>query len=409
MSLEMSPKTRDGAVASRILNGNCYLGMFAMGSLTGAIGPLLVYIIRFYRLDFSVAGLPIVFDAAGYFAGTFSVSFLWSLERARTILWLSSIAMLLVLMGIVITCQHFALFLILLFCLGLASGFLNVGIDSLFSEVHRAQRARYLTLAHLFFGIGAFTGPLLVILVQAVSDKWYLYYLVMGILFIPIVFVFTHKPIFPHARTVGQTADGSRRDGRKELLVSFPFWAFLLIMFFSLGVEIAFSSWTPLYLTEIRKTSDALGGYSISAFWLALIAGRLIFYRIAHRIDLTLSLIAGSLGSALFISMLYISGAETAILLFAALTGFVYSVMYPIILAVGTGCFPRQAGFVTGAISTSGAVGCIFFPWIMGPVSQSMGLSKSVFCIPVMCLMMAGITALFFSYQQKTNLEAASG
>ena len=52
----------------------CYLGMFTLGILTGAIGPLLVSISHYFHLDISRAGWPIVFDAAGYLAGTLIIS-----------------------------------------------------------------------------------------------------------------------------------------------------------------------------------------------------------------------------------------------------------------------------------------------------------------------------------------------
>lgn len=76
-------------------------------------------------------------------------------------------------------------------------------------------------------------------------------------------------------------------------------------------------------------------------------------------------------------------------------------------LAAGSGLFPGQVGLVIGAISTSGAVGCIFFPWIMGPVTNAVGLAASVYLIPVMCLAMAGVVYSLRVYQQRGAVAAA--
>jgi fucose permease len=393
-----------------MLNINCYLSMLAMGSFVGAIGPLLVYIVRFYHLEVSMAGVPVVADAAGYFAGTFMVSFVWRLSWARFILLCSAAAMGVSLLGIVFVHGSYPLFLLFLFLLGLSSGFLNVGVDSLFSEIYGVNRARYLALSHLFFGIGAFIGPLLVVFSLWATGIWYLYFLFMGLIFVPIALIFWNRRVF---ESVTETAAknsasvGTVCTGFRELALSPVFWGFVMVMFFNLGVEIAFSSWTPLYFAEIRQSNEAFGGYLISTFWFALILGRFVLYRVAHRIDLTLFLIWGSLGSALFIFLIYYCSGAFSVLLFTALFGLVFSAMYPSILAVATGLFPGQVGRVTGAISTGGAVGCIFFPWIMGPVTRAAGLSRSVYFIPVICMVMGGIVALVFLFQKRNGRVTA--
>jgi len=70
----------------RRLNTTCYFGMLILGSMTGAMGPLLVAITRFFDLDLSRAGLPVVLDALGYLGGAFLTSFLWRLDRSPLLL-----------------------------------------------------------------------------------------------------------------------------------------------------------------------------------------------------------------------------------------------------------------------------------------------------------------------------------
>lgn len=389
------------------LNFTCYVGMFVMGSLTGAVGPLVVAMTRFFELPLSRAALPVVFDTAGYFAGTLLTSFFWRLDLARLILSLSSLFLVVTLTGIVGLHQHFGLLLGLLFVLGLMSGFFSVGIDALFSEIYHRQRARFLILSHLFFGIGAFSGPLVVVAVMSLSDgAWHLFYLVMGLLSLPLVWNFPRIRDRRLRRSGSDTGRRERPRRIREPMGSMPFWFCMAIMFLVLGMEVTFISWTPLYLTEVRHIPETIASYCISIFWLALIFGRMVFYRFSTRIHLIGALTGGSLGTALFMGCVYVPQGRVVLMLFAAAAGLLYSALYPNVLAAGAGFYPRQVGFVTGAVSTSGAVGCIFFPWVMGPITEWMGLMNSVYMIPVMGLLMAAATVpLYFFNMTKGDVQ----
>jgi fucose permease len=379
----------------------CYLGMLTCGILTGAIGPLLISITRFYRLDIARAGLPVVFDASGYLAGTLLVSFIWKVHRARLLLFFSSLISLAILAGIIAAHSYFSIFLGLIFLLGFSSGFLNVGIDSLFSEIFGVHRARFLNISHIFFGLGAFSGPLLVVMSLNLTGKWYFFYVVIALIFLPLTVLYFQKRIYAFSIDLPMRVQTGREAGVRAFAYSLPFWMILAVMFFTLGIELAYTAWGPLYFTQIRNLSSNLASYSVSTFWLALLAGRWIFMRFFFKIDLTQSLIAASIASAVFIALSFVSETEAIVLIFATCTGLVFSIIYPNTLALGAGFYPAGVGFITGAVSASGGAGCIFFPWLMGPVSQTIGLSKSVFLIPLLGLCQAGILGFLYYWQRR--------
>lgn len=379
----------------------CYLGMFILGILTGAIGPLLVSISHYFHLDISRAGWPIVFDAAGYLAGTLIISLIWKTYRARFILFFSALISLFILLGITSIHNNFRLFLIFIFYLGLSTGFLNVGIDSLFSEIFGTNRARFLNISHIFFGLGAFSGPLLVVATLTITGKWYLFYFFIGLVFIPLSWFFSKKTIYVFSEDLQVEESTKSYKGVKDILHSFPFWMILLVMFFTLGVEFSFISWGPLYLNKIQNISANEVSYFVSAFWFALIVGRWIFARFFYKADLTHSLIVACIGTAVFITLTFGCSKEIIIMMFTTCTGLVFSIMYPNILALGARFYPGKVGFVTGAVSASGGLGCIFFPWLIGLVSKILGLSKSIFLIPILCIFIYSLLNFLRHYQRK--------
>jgi len=365
--------------------------MLNLGILSGAMGPLLVEISGFYQLEMAKIGLPVLVDGTGYLLGTIIMSFIWKIHRARLILSLSSVSLLLVLCGIAPLHHRFEIFLALMFLLGFSFGFLSVALDSLFSEIYRENRAKYLNILHFFFGLGSFFGPLLVIAILKSRGNWPVFFLLVGLCHTPMVLLFPKKRNYEFNGYLEETESIGHHTGIKDLLGSPVFWAIILAMFLHLGMEVSFGAWIPLFLKNVRNMSTAMASYSVSLFWFAFLVGRALYTRLSHKIDLSLSLIVGTGGAALFMGLTFLSKDTGLILSFAASAGLLLSIVYPNLIALGAGIFPKHIGFVTGTLSASGGVGYMFFPWLIGPISQSLGLGKGVFVIPMLGFGMMGI------------------
>ena len=362
-----------------------------MGILNGALGPLLVEICRFYRLELADVGLPILFDGTGYLLGTVIVSFVWKIHRARFFLSFSSLALLFVLVGILPLHGRFGIFLVLLFLLGFSFGFLTVGLDALFSEIYQKNQAKYLNILHFFFGLGSFLGPLLTVGILRWMDRWVMFYFLVGLCHLPLVMIFPRKKSYRFTGDLSKKRSIEDRVRLMDPLNSFVFWVILLAMFLHLGIEVSFSAWVPLFLVNIRNLSVTTGSYAVSLFWLAFLIGRALYARLSHRIDLSLSLIIGAGGAALLTGVTFLGREPYLIFMCAGCAGLLLSCIYPNLLALGGGFFPRHVGFIMGTISASGGIGYMFFPWLIGPVSQYFGLARGVFMIPALGLAMMGI------------------
>ena len=82
---------------------------------------------------------------------------------------------------------------------------------------------------------------------------------------------------------------------------------------------------------------------------------------------------------------------QVPIILFIVLSGLSLSWFYPSMIALGANTFPKHIGFMTGALAAGGTSGSILFPWLIGPVSEALGLGRIVFIVPLLCLGLAGI------------------
>jgi len=377
---------------SRLFAISCW-GMLSVGMTFSSLGPLLLPISDTFHFRLSQVALPVVSHSVGFFTANILVALVWKIQRARLLLAVSGLLAFLMLVSISLF-PTAGLLLTLLFFLGVAQGTMHTGLDSLFSEISGEERARFLNWLHVFIGVGAVLGPLSVGVLLNYSEKWYLVYLMMAIVTLPLPLLFfrgtLYQSIVYSGRTQTPTGDSLARPTTSPL-----FWLAIVGIFSYVGLELSFASWTPTFLVRVRNISYTSASYSVSIFWFALMTGRFLFGRFFHKTNLSLFLGAGALVAALFTTFTFSTDYSLLIGLFMALSGLSLSWFYPSILALGANTFPRNVGFITGALAASGTMGSIVFPWIIGPVSEALSLAKGVFLIPLLCL---GLTGIFFYY-----------
>jgi fucose permease len=166
-------------------------------------------------------------------------------------------------------------------------------------------------------------------------------------------------------------------------------------MFIYVGLQVSFTSWTPMFLVRVKGLSSTFASYSVSIFWLSMTTGRFLFGKFFHRSDLPLFLGIGSLVAALFISLTFSMDYPRLVIVLMVLSGLSLSSFYPNILALGANTFPRNVGFITGSLDASATIGSALFPWVIGPISEWLGFGRGILLVPILFL---GLAVLFFYY-----------
>jgi len=163
--------------------------MTSVGLVIGSLGPLLVPISDTFHLRLAQMGLPIVSHSTGFLSVNIFLAFFWKIHRTRIFLGLSSLVASLTLASISLV-RTPLLLLAILFLVGTSQGLLHTTLDCFFSEISGEERARSLNWLHVFFGIGAILGPLLVGVLLAYSKRWGLVYFFIGLASFPLPILF---------------------------------------------------------------------------------------------------------------------------------------------------------------------------------------------------------------------------
>jgi len=362
-----------------------------------SIGPLLVPISHSFKLNLSQVGTLIFAFSSGFLFSNIIISFFWQKVYARLFLVGGCLVFTLSLF-ILGFFPFLPILFIFLFTTGLSGGIVHTGLDALFSEVYGEKRARFLNFLHIFCGVGTFLGPILVGSILLFTLKWYFTYHLMGLAALcSFLLFYTQNLEVNFSYSNGNDKDDPSQKIPFTFSSFFIFLSLILGMLLYVGAEASVSSWVPMFLAEVRGTSEVLASYSVSAFWLTFILGRLIFMHLSEKFSLPKLLIMGAGGGTIFIALTFIiESHHFLILLFLGCAGLFFSGLYPTILALGAHIFPQKTGAVIGIVSTAGSSGFMFFPLLIGLFSEKVGLENGVLLIPIF----VGMVALIFLWLQ---------
>ncbi|GGK35002.1 MFS transporter [Deinococcus malanensis] len=247
-------------------------------------------------------GLLASFATAGYLTASFLSGRILRVLPIGSMLALSTLAAALALLGFALT-SYWPVLLAFSFIAGLGGGAIDAGLNA-YGAVHFS--ARTLNWLHASWGLGTTMGPLIVTGVLTSGNVWRWSYVIVGgtQLLLALTFFFTrqrwvdgvkaseaHTPPVPAART---------RDTLRRPVV----WLGMLTCFLYGGVEVATAQWSYSLLTLGRAVPETTAGLYVSLYWGSLMAGRILFGVVAHRVSLVSTLrwclIASVAGAVLF-------------------------------------------------------------------------------------------------------------
>ncbi len=252
-----------------------YYGAFiALGLATAYFGPTLPGLARHVHSTIQSISYLFVFSSLGYMLGSMLGGRVYDRVTGHPVLvgvlLLSAAAMF-----VIPIVPLLWLLASVLFIQGMASGMLDVGINTLLVWVHRDEMGPFMNGLHFFFGIGTFITP--IIIAQAVlmsGDINWAYWALAIIMLIPIVFVARQ----PSPRPIAATETAPHRPALPMLILLLAMFDFCYV-----GAEVSYGGWIFTYATRLNLAPDTIAAYLTSGFWGAFTVGRLASIPLAAR------------------------------------------------------------------------------------------------------------------------------
>jgi fucose permease len=268
--------------------------------------------------------------------------------------------------------SNYLFFIIIFSLIGLSGGFIESQISSIALEINKKNEGFYLNLTQVFFGIGAFIGPLLPTFIVSKGFSWKYSYAILSLICIVnlIYFLFLNFPDVELKKTIGSMKIFKSVSSNNGVV----FFLLIFAMFFYVSAEVGIAFWLPTFLRLDKLFSNILASQVLSFFWFTFIIGRFFIGLLSRKVKILNILIVITTLSIPFILMGIYAENKLLIIVAFMLTGLLFSGIWPLIVSFGGLKFSSYRDFVVSVLIMAGGVGGLFAPWFIGKIFNNFNL-----------------------------------
>ncbi len=387
----------------------CFIAFFVNGTYSLMIGSVLPDMRLAYGLSDTQSGLMISAHSIGNLIAGFTSGLVpLVLGRRRSILALSSFACLGFLL---MTLWGNPLFLMMCFIFtGIGRGSISNFNNSMVNKVSGGSPVAA-NLLHSCFAMGAFTAPMMFLLVGG-RGNWR-----MGPVYVVALCCLQFSRFF-RMRLEDDRPD--RADKTQSTLVFLKNPSFLILgmmMFFYLCAEYSINGWLVTYLQHKdalfsafpQNTTAAIKAYSQSMatlMWVVILAGRLACAFLSSRFHQKKLMLAASVGVVGFFALMLFGASVPAVTASIIGLGFCMAGICPMIYS-DAGIFTNTYSMATSSLLAMGSSGAILMPTIVGATADAFGFTGGMATIWVMIMLLLVCAILNVTVKTRMPRESA--
>ena len=365
----------------------CFGIMLVVGMIFVIIGPLLAEISKTFSLTLSQSGLIFAANFIGFSVFVILGGITADHWGKKKVLSIAMAGIALSLLILPLSPSFFIICLITVFTGGFL-GILESMTTALVADLNPSNASFYINLTQVFFGIGAFVGPMMAGLMVSSGFSWKQCYFVLGGLMavMTILFVADRIPSLPNPDKIEWV-------GFKNLVTDWKFILICLCVLFYTGSEVGGWGWMSTFLEENMGFPIEKSSLAVSVFWLALIAGRVLCTSLTLKFSVRFLTIVLAFSSVAATVLSALVRSELAIWLAITAMGLAYSSLFPLIIAYGSSQYRKYTGTVFALLMGSGGVGMALIPFLLGLAGQYIGIRVAMMS-PAVLFLLIGIILL---------------
>lgn len=351
-------------VEPRALTASLFFSFLALGMAVAVLGPSLPYLAEATGTLLRLASFVFIAHRIGYILGSYLGGALYDRLSGSRLMAIS----LLLLAGalwLVPLQRVFALLLPVVFVLGLAEGTVDVGGNALLLWMKPPKLPVLMNALHLFFGIGAFLGPLALALAVRWTGGILWGYRVLALLVVPpAIWLFRlSAPSLPQ-----DPSDSGGRSGLGALAALIVGLFFLIV-----AAEAGYGDWIYTYALTRGLAGPVGSGYMTSVYWGAFTIGRVLATAVSVRVKPRSLLLGSFVGAVLSVSLLLLwPGSAALAWLVSVGFGLSMAALFPSLVTLA-GDSITVTGRVAGLFLVGGNLGAMAVPWLIGQFFESAG------------------------------------
>lgn len=330
---------------------------FIVGIIHVCIGSLIPSLIQYYGRTPDQLGVLIFFQFTGFLFGVLSSPILVRKYHYFKTITLGVLVMSIVLGGFIYI-KEWAYLSVICFVLGYGAGLLETTVGSFIISAERNSAAKF-SILEVWFGVGALGFPLLV---NYIIKFYEWYFILYGIL---LFFIFTLFVWYVFGRTkfLNFSPQNNEKGGASlsSFTLKFKSEKITVILFISLfaflyaGIETNLANFLSTIM--ILTNNELISSVSISCFWLAIVIGRILVGKLAHKFNYWTYITSSCFTLVILLSLFPFVRGTGMYLFIIFIIGLVIAGVFPITLILASRIMENNIDQVTSLFIASASLG----------------------------------------------------
>ncbi len=357
-----------------------WMGVFIYGYLNAMLGIVLPNLMEKLQLDKSRAALFFMVNSIGLIVASVPSGLVMDVLGTKVVVCLG-LFLVTVAFWSLGSIQSSKPLYALAFVLGLGGAMVIAGENTAMSLANSSHREIAANLLNLFFGVGAFVAPFVV---MPVLRRWGFSGVLKVSALLAVAILMLHLALsFPTPAAGPETPFA-----RLGILLTQPrLLLLMLLVFLYVGTEFSIWTWTVTLFTTERGFSQASASKLISTFALAMMAGRWASQWTLSAFGSLRVLLLSAAGAVLCLAGMYTLRRRPLVIVASLGAGWSMAAIFPTALGLAGAYFPTMVGTAISFVTTGGWFGAIVIPPAVGFVATRRGVGRGML-IPVCCALL---------------------
>ena len=284
------------------------------------------------------------------------------------------------------------------FAMGLCGAQILVTTQALLSDRHGEWSAVALTESNVTASACAIAAPLLVGASAASGLGWRAALALPAVALVVLAAVFFSRPLDPpRNKTDDAPANGRTLPPR--------YWAFWTLVALGVASEWCVAYWGADFLADGTGLSPPVAATSLTAFFVAMLVGRIASSRLARTLPPTILLVATLCTALVGFPLFWLSPGILFTLAGLFITGLGIGSVYPLGIAAAIASAPDNADAAAARLSIGGGGAILVAPFVLGALADRVGIGAA-FGIVVPMLLAAVSLALIAGRRERRAPES---
>lgn len=345
-----------------------------------SLGPLMPFLRSELNFSYTVSAFHFSGFALGVLiAGSFGERVM-ALRGRRAALWGGLIG---VASGIlVLVCGRDAVVTVFgVWLIGLCMSLVGQTIDTVIAEQFGEQRTIAITETNIVTSICSMAAPAAVGLFVTIGLTWRAPLLLLIGLFGASAWFF-RTVVIPGRFSV------DRNDHSGKLTQAY--WAYWLVILLGCASEWSIVFWSADFLEKVAKLSKPDAAAAVSAFFMAMMASRILGSRLARHIHIRVLLPVAAIVSIAGFFVFWLAPSAPLNIAGLFLAGLGVANMYPLTLSAALGVVPNQVGLAASRMNMATGSAGLFAPLLLGSVAERAGIQVAYGVVAILLSLAVG-------------------